>query len=525
MGIEKHIIKMMNVMKYGWVASGVIALAMAFVATSCEDDFGKGGTRDDGTIRFEVVDDDIFVIGDGSRADDATVTVVQSDPIRYFSEIVGQDTIPMSLTESHNSSSRLMGGDATEGKPDSRGTYYTTGAITKFRGVAYTDGGKLFFNEDMTVGTGNIVNTGRFWPAEGSLNFYGYKKSKDDKGDMSEPTIVNSAKSITFNYTMPAAEAKDTEGNCIDAQNQPDLVFAIVPGKTKTAENVPMPFHHALSAITFKVGKMPTETKVKSIALTGCYTSGKCVATSASTEKQSDVAFAWSDCDGAVRYEQSFNQEVTSDEHNPQQLGNVEHTFLLIPQTYGDTQKLVITFQIKEYTDPSKPDENTWHTYIMEKPMKEIIAAIEADRHYTFTIGIEKDEVGVTVDDEVVDKVKKNVTITNTGIASGYVRAAIVGYWLRSEDIMIPWSVDDETTGKLTKGTDWATYWVKGTDGYFYYKQKLERGQQTYPLFESYTLTAGAAPVEGALLEINILAQIVHENYLSGAWTIPTGTP
>lgn len=520
----------MNVMIQRWVASGAVAVAMAFGATSCEDDFGKGGNRDDGTIRFEVVDDNIFVIGDGSRADEAPVTVVQSDPIRYFSEIVGEDTIPMSVTESHNSSSRLMGCDATAGKPESRGTYYnkTTEPITKFRGVAYTDGGKLFFNEDMTVGTGNIVNTGRFWPATDALTFFGYAKSNDN-GKMESLAISNTSTEhkITFSYTMPEAGAKDASENFIDAQNQPDLVFAIVPGQKKTAENknVPMPFHHALSAITFKVGKMPTETKVKSIALTGCYTSGKCIATSASTEKQSDVAFTWSNCTGAVRYEQSFNQEVTSDEHNPQQLGNVEHTFLLIPQTYGDTQKLVITFQIKEYTDPSKPDENTWHTYTMEKPMKEIIAAIEADRHYTFTIGIEKDEVDVKVEDEVVGKVKQNVTITNTGIASGYVRAAIVGYWLRTEDIMIPWSVDDTSTGKLTVGGEWETYWVKGTDGYFYYKQELKRGQQTYPLFVTYELTAGAAPVEGALLEINILAQIVHKDYLSGAWTIPPGTP
>ena len=119
---------------------------------------------------------------------------------------------------------------------------------------------------------------------------------------------------------------------------------------------------------------------------------------------------------------------------------------------------------------------------------------------------------------------KKNVTITNTGIASGYVRAAIVGYWLRSEDIMIPWSVDDETTGKLTilDKVEWGNHWVKGTDGYFYYKQVLERGQQTYPLFESYTLTAGAAPVEGALLEINILAQIVHVNYWPSEWPAKT---
>ena len=505
---------MMNLMKYGWVASGAIALAMAFVATSCEDDFGKGGTRDDGTIRFEVVDDDIFVIGDGSRADDATVTVVQSDPIRYFSEIVGQDTIPMSLTESHNSSSRLMGSDATEGQPDSRGTYYTTGAITKFRGVAYTDGGKLFFNEDMTVETGNIVNTGRFWPATDALTFFGYAKSNDN-GTMTTPVITNTSSehNITFNYTMPDAVAKDASGNFHDAENQPDLVFAIVPGKTKTAENVPMPFHHALSAITFKVGKMPTETKVKSIALTGCYTKGDCEVKSVTgTGKDSDVAFTWSECDGAVRYEQSFNQAATLGAP----LGDKQHTFLLIPQTYGDnTPKLEITFQIKEY---SGTGENAWHTYKMEKPMKDIIAAIAADKHYIFTIGIEKDEVGVTVEDEVVDKVKKNVSITNTGIASGYVRAAIVGYWLRSEDIMIPWSVDDETTGKLTVGGEWKTYWVKGDDGYFYYKQVLERGQQTYPLFVTYELTAGAAPVEGALLEINILAQIVHVNYWPSEW-------
>lgn len=511
-------------MKYRWVASGAIALAMAFVATSCEDDFGKGGTRDDGTIRFEVVDDDIFVIGDGSRADDATVTVVQSDPIRYFSEIVGQDTIPMSLTESHNSSSRLMGSYATEGKPDSRGTYYTTGAITKFRGVAYTDGGKLFFNEDMTVGTGNIVNTGRFWPATDALTFFGYAKSNGN-GKMESLAISNTSSehNITFNYTMPAAVVADASGNFHDAENQPDLVFAIVPGQKKTAENVPMPFHHALSAITFKVGTMPKDTKVKSIALTGCYTSGKCVATSAPTqEKPSNVAFTWSNCTGAADYEQSFNQDAKLGEP----LGNTQHTFLLIPQTYSDdTQKLVITFQIKNYgTDK----ENEWHTYTMEKPMNAIFKAIDgidgikADCHYTFTIGIEKDEVGVTVDDEVVDKVKKNVTITNTGIASGYVRAAIVGYWLRSEDIMIPWSVDDETTGKLTKGGEWETYWVKGTDGYFYYKQELKRGQQTYPLFVTYELTAGAAPVEGALLEINILAQIVHVNYWPSEWPAKT---
>lgn len=512
----------MNVMIQRWVASGAIAVAMAFGATSCEDDFGKGGNRDDGTIRFEVVDDNIFVIGDGSRADEAPVTVVQSDPIRYFSEIVGEDTIPMSVTESHNSSSRLMGCDASAGKPESRGEYYSTGKITKFQGEAFTTTGNRFFNETFTVDGSNIVNTGRFWPADGvALNFYGYKKSNDN-GAMTTPTIDNSAKTITFNYTMPAAEAADASGNFHDAEKQPDLVFAIVPSKTKTSENVPMPFHHALSAITFKVGTMPADTKVKSIALTHCYTSGKCVATSASTEtKPSDVSFAWTERAGKARYEQSFNQEATAGT----QLGTIEHTFLLIPQEFGTgaNSKLIITFQIKEY---GSDGENVWHTYTMEKLMSEIIpAGVTADHHYYFTIGITKDEVGIEVDDQVDGKVKKNVSITNTGIAKGWVRAAIVGYWLRIDDIMIPWSVDDTTVGTLVTGSEWSNYWVKGTDGYFYYKQVLERGKQTYPLFETYTVTVGAPPVENAVLEINVLAQIVHENYLSGAWTIPTDTP
>lgn len=509
----------MNVMIQRWVASGAIAVAMAFGATSCEDDFGKGGNRDDGTIRFEVVDDNIFVIGDGSRADAAPVTVVQSNPIRYFSEIVGEDTIPMSVTESHNSSSRLMGCDATAGKPESRGTYYTTGKITKFQGEAFTTTGNRFFNETFTVDGSNIVNTGRFWPADGvALNFYGYKKSNDN-GTMTTPTIDNSAKTITFSYTMPAAEAADASGNFHDAEKQPDLVFAIVPSKTKTSENVPMPFHHALSAITFKVGTMPADTKVKSIALTDCYTSGKCEVKSVTgTGKESDVQFTWTGQEGTAKYEQSFNKLASE---GPE-LGGVEKTFLLIPQTYTDAQKLIITFQIKEY---SGTGENEWHTYTMEKPMKDIIAGIAADSHYTFTIGITKDEVGIEVDDQVDGKVKKNVSITNTGIAKGWVRAAIVGYWLRIDDIMIPWSVDDTTVGTLVTGSEWSNYWVKGIDGYFYYKQVLERGKQTYPLFETYTVTVGAPPVENAVLEINVLAQIVHENYLSGAWTIPSGTP
>ena len=339
---------MINVTKNSVLVKGAVALAVVLGATSCEDDFETGNpTIDDGTIRFEVVDDNNVVIGSESRSAEDTVSVVQNDPIRYFQEIIGNDTIQMEFTQCHNSSSTFMSSPEESEEPESRGEYYVTGKIRKFQGVAYTDkGSKLFFNEEQTVNADNTVSTGRFWPpSDQPLTFFGYAKSLSS-GTMTTPTFTNntSEHKATFNYTMPEPGHLNANNDSIDAQNQPDIVFAVVPSKTKTTENVNMPFHHALAAITFRVGTITnlSGATVKSVALTGCYTSGTCVVSSASTQgKANDVAFTWSNTSGNATYKQTFKQAAT--EGN--QLGGIECTFLIIPQVYTNTNpKLQITF-------------------------------------------------------------------------------------------------------------------------------------------------------------------------------------
>lgn len=514
---------MINVTKNSVLVKGAVALAVVLGATSCEDDFETGNpTIDDGSIRFEVVDDDNVVIGSESRSAEDTVSVVQNDPIRYFQEIIGNDTIQMEFTQCHNSSSSFMSSPEESEVPESRGEYYVTGKITKFQGVAYTDNGsKLFFNEEQTVNADNTVSTGRFWPpSDQPLTFFGYAKSLSS-GTMETPTFTNntSEHKATFKYTMPAAGHLNSSNDSIDAQNQANIVFAVVPSKTKTTENVNMPFHHALAAITFRVGNLPflSGATVKSVALTGCYTSGTCVVSSASTGKPNDVAFTWSNVSGSATYKQTFKQAATTG----YQLGSIEHTFLIIPQKYTTTEpKLQITFSMG-----NSDDEKSKRTYTLEKSLSEIITEFKADHHYYFSIGTEKGEVNIDVEDEVNGKVKTFTKIQNTGLAAGYIRAAIVGYWVRSSesstDIMIPWSVDDKSTGTLVTPTDWGNYWVKGDDGYYYYKHIVPPGGYTQPLFNTYTVTLSAPPVTGAYLEINLIGQIVQKNYLSTAWSIP----
>ena len=517
---------MINVTKNSVLVKGAVALAVVLGATSCEDDFETGNpTIDEGTIRFEVVDDNNVVIGSESRSAEDTVSVVQNDPIRYFQEIIGNDTIQMEFTQCHNSSSSFISCPEESEVPESRGEYYyvTGKKIDKFQGVAYTDkGSKLFFNEEQTVNADNTVSTGRFWPpSDQPLTFFGYAKSLSS-GTMSTPVFTNttSEHKATFNYTMPVPGHRNESGDSIDAQNQADIVFAVVPSKTKTTENVDMPFHHALAAITFRVGNLPllSGATVKSVALTGCYTSGTCEVSSASTGKQNDVAFTWSSVSGSATYKQTFKQAATTGA----QLGTIEHTFLIIPQVYDTTEpKLQITFSMGgDDTEKSK------RTYTLEKSLREIISEFKADHHYYFSIGTDKGEVNIDVEDRVEGKVKTFTSIQNTGLAAGYIRAAIVGYWVRSSgsstDIMIPWSVDDTSTGTLVKPGDWDRYWVQGNDGYYYYKHIVPPGGFTQPLFTTYTVTLSAPPVTGAYLEINLIGQIVQKNYLSTAWSIPT---
>lgn len=102
---------------------------------------------------------------------------------------------------------------------------------------------------------------------------------------------------------------------------------------------------------------------------------------------------------------------------------------------------------------------------------------------------------------------KNNVTIRNTGNTSAYIRAAVVGNWVKDGKIVAPW-VDNINYSQ--------SGWVKGSDGYYYYKDAVAVGQKTRNLFDSYE--PGSAPVADAHLEMTIVCQAIQSE--GGAVTV-----
>ena len=137
----------------------------------------------------------------------------------------------------------------------------------------------------------------------------------------------------------------------------------------------------------------------------------------------------------------------------------------------------------------------------------------EADKRYTYTISV-PEEVLVEVDDDVTGNVKSGISIQNTGLATAYIRASIMAYWVNENGVIIaPCKASD---GEYNWG-EHDQHWITGTDGFYYHKNPVAQGEFTGELFESYTLKA-EPPLIGAKLVFNILAQAVIASGIGNAW-------
>lgn len=350
--------------------------------------------------------------------------------------------------------------------------------------------GDLYFNENVTINDAGKGLSGHFWPTE-SLSFFAYACSKNNvtvtPSFMREENVCKG----TFDYTLPAPSVSAVKK---DASNQPDLVFAITPDQPK-GDVVPLRLHHALSALEFRVGKMPEGTILKGITISGVYSSGTCTMTATGDK---DISFVWTYENGQAS-NGSYTEQMEQTAASGDQIGGEEALFMLLPQTLTSDTKLTLTFSVGGSESQ------------LEADLKDIITKWEADRRYIFTISIPK-EVEVEVEDEVTGVVKKNVVVTNTGSGSGYVRAAIIGYWTDlAGNVVAPWKEDD---GVFVWGDGWDTYWKKGSDGFYYHLSPVPAKENTHPLFQSYTLktsTAIGSSHAFRTLELTIAVQIIME--------------
>ena len=120
---------------------------------------------------------------------------------------------------------------------------------------------------------------------------------------------------------------------------------------------------------------------------------------------------------------------------------------------------------------------------------------------------LEPVEVSCRVNETFNGDVKSNVSVTNTGDVTAYVRAAIIATWRDS---------DGNTYGGETpvEGVSYSVAfgssdWVKGEDGYYYYTAPLAAGQTTSALLDTLAPISEKIP-KGYTLSVRILAQAVQ---------------
>lgn len=126
---------------------------------------------------------------------------------------------------------------------------------------------------------------------------------------------------------------------------------------------------------------------------------------------------------------------------------------------------------------------------------------------------------GITIVEENEGSTKNNVKITNTGEIKAYIRATVVVTWkdtngnvygkapVENTDYEVNWTMKD---------------WVKGSDGFYYYKEPVESGDSTGVLLTDCKPVEGKAP-EGYNLSVEILAQAIQAEPTSAvtdAWKV-----
>ena len=464
----------------------MVVLALVAMATfGCVREEEVPQTPYSNAILFKIAVDNGFVAKSADEANEGFDTEASS----CFFGIMGKDSVTLYASE-HSNAVQWAVADTTAA--ETKGAPIMDGALDKFYVSAKVNNGNVYFaDEEIEVSS---LTSNRFWPNAEPLNFFAYAPAQA-KMAVDNFTLQDDKWLGTFTYTMP----KDNdEGD--DAEDLPDYIYSITSGRVKDGGAVALEFHHAFSAICFKVGNIPDNTTVNYISLNNIHSDGIC-----SFEENADtgILFTWENTTNKESFKQ--NLVYTGEDLNPG-----EQTFMVVPQTLPEGAEIEVGVTLN----------GTEYTYT--KPIKDITAEWLADKMYVYRISI-PDEINIEIEDQVSGAVKSNVQMQNTGSSPAYIRALVLGAWVVGNQtqsyIVSTWK---ETDGDFVYSAEWSNYWIKGTDGFYYYKYPLSPGQvPAVPLFETYTLTV-PPPYERASLQLNVMAQGVIATAVKGSsWPWP----
>lgn len=449
------------------VAASSAGLLMLAVTGCSEDDMKTSLQRTDNTIGFLISE------GDGTGMPSSTRTV--ESPFLISED--KRNTLSLYVTIEDNN--QLPDTVSTRGARVT--TENLTGNYDNNIGVKSYDVNEFYFENVLKHKTSSRWETPvtYYWPnSTDVLHFWAWapKTMPSGKGTRSDIIVGNPTQNLSFSYTMQAPDAT----NKTDAQNQLDLLFA--HSATKKSDHggcVPLAFQHALAAVRFKVSQDMACT-VNSVSLSGIKSTGNCTF---------NGSFTWSAQSSPTTFIQMLNTTVPESEGNFLPVGSEEATFMIIPQQLdGSSQTLTLN-----YTQDGE-----------SKTFSAVIPAIawEAGKLYTYTITLEEPKLDIEVQETFTQNTsttKENVNVKNTGNVKAYLRMMVVAYWEKGGKI----------AGSCDPSFTLGTNWVKGSDGFYYYRKAVKRNKTPQNnLFNSYT--APASPVAGAHLVMTVHGQGVE---------------
>jgi len=130
-----------------------------------------------------------------------------------------------------------------------------------------------------------------------------------------------------------------------------------------------------------------------------------------------------------------------------------------------------------------------------------------------FTPGFVPPEIDEGFDGDV----KEDVTVTNTGNVSAYIRAAIVATWQDDQGNIAPKApvLGEDYSMTLASGTNWSE---KQTDGYYYYKLPVAAGGTTGILIDE---AKPLVPYDDYHLVIEIMTQTIQSEGVNSEGKTP----
>lgn len=441
--------------------------------TSCHhEEIGQGDhSADDRAIRFAATE--FKVVTTKSAQED-------NSQKRVFLGMAGNDSLFVTASESEaGTSSAILTKTDTPAVPD------------RFIISAFKDNETAPYLTHMLETTDNwqSYSPTLYWPVVYQhINFFAY--SYNLGGNPITPVYnVTDGYSLRFNYILPHSETgKD------DALAQPDLIMAIAPTQRESEDEVALNFVHTLSSVEFKFGEIGDATIVTStVKLNGVISEATCTV----THPVSAETVVWTTDEDHATYSQTIQDGVP---------------FMMIPQDLTESEA---SFEI------SVTIGDVLHNFPAIK-LSEITPQWEPNKKYLYTIN-KGGEVKVDVRDQRTNTYLNNLKIQNTGFTKAYIRASVIGYWYvvkdGVEDIAAAWEIDDTGTGNVAKPSDWSSKWIL-KDGIYYYKDPVEPGAYTSPLFDSYELTKTTGPIAGSKLNISVSAQAIEWTKAAEFWPV-----